>query len=214
MPTNPTLLFPFPIGAAGDGKCVVCDSYVRPCTLVRICDECNYGSFEVSTPSSDSGDGTCVSLSKESVPSQLEDCCCVLASLKITARISLRRFVGMFGDVAVKCMDLNTNLSRPQPAVDQPHERNAKPDSFSIPATNTQTRFARKPSARLVLACRSAFGLLNFIEPSLTLVGVVSCRPPFYRFSGPVHHLRRPRHLGRVLLPRVHAAGEGPRRVS
>lgn len=30
---------------AGDGKCVVCDSYVRPCTLVRICDECNYGSY-------------------------------------------------------------------------------------------------------------------------------------------------------------------------
>ena len=30
---------------AGDGKCVVCDSLVRPCTLVRICDECNYGSF-------------------------------------------------------------------------------------------------------------------------------------------------------------------------
>ncbi|KAG6536060.1 hypothetical protein ZIOFF_001100 [Zingiber officinale] len=29
-----------------DGKCVVCDSYVRPCTLVRICDECNYGSFQ------------------------------------------------------------------------------------------------------------------------------------------------------------------------
>ena len=28
-----------------DGKCVVCDSYVRPCTLVRVCDECNYGSF-------------------------------------------------------------------------------------------------------------------------------------------------------------------------
>ncbi|KAK9844284.1 hypothetical protein WJX74_000425 [Apatococcus lobatus] len=28
-----------------DGKCVVCDSYVRPCTLVRICDECNYGSY-------------------------------------------------------------------------------------------------------------------------------------------------------------------------
>ncbi len=24
-----------------DGKCVICDSYVRPCTLVRICDECN-----------------------------------------------------------------------------------------------------------------------------------------------------------------------------
>lgn len=31
----------------GDGKCVICDSYVRPCTLVRICDECNYGSYEV-----------------------------------------------------------------------------------------------------------------------------------------------------------------------
>eukprot|EP01060_Flectonema_neradi_P000088 TRINITY_DN10075_c0_g1_i2.p1 TRINITY_DN10075_c0_g1~~TRINITY_DN10075_c0_g1_i2.p1 ORF type:complete len:109 (+),score=5.62 TRINITY_DN10075_c0_g1_i2:54-380(+) len=27
-----------------DGKCVICDSYVNPCTLVRICDECNYGS--------------------------------------------------------------------------------------------------------------------------------------------------------------------------
>ncbi len=30
---------------AGDGKCVVCDSYVRPATLVRLCDECNYGSL-------------------------------------------------------------------------------------------------------------------------------------------------------------------------
>ena len=30
----------------GDGRCVVCDSYVRPCTLVRICDECNYGSYQ------------------------------------------------------------------------------------------------------------------------------------------------------------------------
>ena len=29
-----------------DGKCVICDSLVRPCTLVRICDECNYGSFQ------------------------------------------------------------------------------------------------------------------------------------------------------------------------
>ncbi|KAF9341546.1 PHD finger-like domain-containing protein 5A [Linnemannia elongata] len=29
-----------------DGKCVICDSYVRPVTLVRICDECNYGSFQ------------------------------------------------------------------------------------------------------------------------------------------------------------------------
>ncbi|KAI9168143.1 Pre-mRNA-splicing factor ini1 [Blastocladiella emersonii ATCC 22665] len=29
-----------------DGRCVVCDSYVRPATLVRICDECNYGAFQ------------------------------------------------------------------------------------------------------------------------------------------------------------------------
>lgn len=31
---------------SGDGKCVICDSYVRPSTLVRICDECNYGSYQ------------------------------------------------------------------------------------------------------------------------------------------------------------------------
>lgn len=24
---------------------MVCDSYVRPATLVRVCDECNYGSY-------------------------------------------------------------------------------------------------------------------------------------------------------------------------
>lgn len=30
----------------GDGKCVICDTYVRPCTLVHICDECNYGSYQ------------------------------------------------------------------------------------------------------------------------------------------------------------------------
>jgi PHD finger-like domain-containing protein 5A len=29
-----------------DGKCVICDSYVRPSTQVRICDECNYGSSQ------------------------------------------------------------------------------------------------------------------------------------------------------------------------
>lgn len=29
-----------------DGKCPICDSYVRPCILVRICDECNYGSYQ------------------------------------------------------------------------------------------------------------------------------------------------------------------------
>jgi PHD finger-like domain-containing protein 5A len=29
-----------------DGKCVICDSYVSPCTLVRVCDECNYGTSQ------------------------------------------------------------------------------------------------------------------------------------------------------------------------
>ena len=29
-----------------DGRCVVCDSYVRPKTKVRVCDECNYGSYQ------------------------------------------------------------------------------------------------------------------------------------------------------------------------
>lgn len=29
-----------------DGRCVICDSFVRPDTIVRVCDECNYGSFE------------------------------------------------------------------------------------------------------------------------------------------------------------------------
>lgn len=27
-----------------DGRCPICDSYVRQQTIVRICDECNYGS--------------------------------------------------------------------------------------------------------------------------------------------------------------------------
>ena len=26
-----------------EGRCVICDSYVRPATVVRLCDECNYG---------------------------------------------------------------------------------------------------------------------------------------------------------------------------
>lgn len=30
---------------AGDGRCVICDSFVKPATLVRVCDECNYGSY-------------------------------------------------------------------------------------------------------------------------------------------------------------------------
>lgn len=29
-----------------DGHCVICDSLVKPCTMVRICDECNYGSYQ------------------------------------------------------------------------------------------------------------------------------------------------------------------------
>ncbi|KAJ1332405.1 hypothetical protein BSLG_008707 [Batrachochytrium salamandrivorans] len=28
-----------------DGVCVICDSLVRPADLVRICDECNYGTY-------------------------------------------------------------------------------------------------------------------------------------------------------------------------
>ncbi|UZJ51162.1 hypothetical protein CBS101457_000482 [Exobasidium rhododendri] len=27
-----------------DGSCPICDSYVRPATLVHICEECNFGS--------------------------------------------------------------------------------------------------------------------------------------------------------------------------
>ena len=34
------------ISNEGDGKCVICDSFVNPNSLVHICDECNYGSFE------------------------------------------------------------------------------------------------------------------------------------------------------------------------
>ncbi len=26
-----------------DGRCIICDSYVRPSTAVRVCDECNFG---------------------------------------------------------------------------------------------------------------------------------------------------------------------------
>lgn len=39
-------IFSFTYIFLDDGKCVICDSYVRPCTLVRICDECNYGSYQ------------------------------------------------------------------------------------------------------------------------------------------------------------------------
>ena len=28
-----------------EGKCVICDSYVRPTALVRLCAECDFGSF-------------------------------------------------------------------------------------------------------------------------------------------------------------------------
>jgi len=28
-----------------DGKCVICDSFVNPSTIVHVCEECNYGSF-------------------------------------------------------------------------------------------------------------------------------------------------------------------------
>ena len=29
-----------------DGKWVICDSYVHPCAIVKVCDECNFGSFQ------------------------------------------------------------------------------------------------------------------------------------------------------------------------
>jgi len=29
-----------------DGRCVLCDSHVRPAGLVKICDECNYGAAQ------------------------------------------------------------------------------------------------------------------------------------------------------------------------
>lgn len=29
-----------------DGRCVICDSYVKQTTVVRLCDECNYGSSQ------------------------------------------------------------------------------------------------------------------------------------------------------------------------
>lgn len=28
-----------------EGKCVICDSYVRPTALVRLCAECDFGAF-------------------------------------------------------------------------------------------------------------------------------------------------------------------------
>lgn len=51
-PCAPPVDAPARIAAIGrlcekcDGKCPICDSYVRPATLVRVCDECNYGSYE------------------------------------------------------------------------------------------------------------------------------------------------------------------------
>jgi PHD finger-like domain-containing protein 5A len=29
-----------------EGRCVICDSHVRLCSLARICDECNFGSLK------------------------------------------------------------------------------------------------------------------------------------------------------------------------
>lgn len=41
-----SIIFSFYFKKTGDGKCVICDSFVNPSTLVHICDECTYGSFE------------------------------------------------------------------------------------------------------------------------------------------------------------------------
>ncbi|KAK5973278.1 hypothetical protein GCK32_010742 [Trichostrongylus colubriformis] len=43
---HPDLIFCRKQPGRSDGRCVICDSYVRPCSLVRICDECNYGSYQ------------------------------------------------------------------------------------------------------------------------------------------------------------------------
>ena len=40
------MCFSLRLHLSGDGKCVICDSFVNPNTLVHICDECNYGSNE------------------------------------------------------------------------------------------------------------------------------------------------------------------------
>lgn len=46
LPCSVIVFFFFSIIFTGDGRCVICDSFVNPQTQVRICDECNYGSFE------------------------------------------------------------------------------------------------------------------------------------------------------------------------
>ena len=38
-------LLAFTLVIPGDGRCPICDSFVRPHAQVRVCDECNYGSF-------------------------------------------------------------------------------------------------------------------------------------------------------------------------
>jgi PHD finger-like domain-containing protein 5A len=46
LPSLPSLAAVGRLCEKCDGKCPICDSYVRPSVLVRICDECNYGSYQ------------------------------------------------------------------------------------------------------------------------------------------------------------------------
>jgi len=48
-PSDTRVIHAFPLTIftlLGDGKCVICDSFVNPSVLAHVCDECNYGSFE------------------------------------------------------------------------------------------------------------------------------------------------------------------------
>lgn len=68
---------------------MICDSYVRPCTLVRICDECNYGSYQ----------GRCVTCGgpgvsdayycKECTVQEKDVCSIILLDLKLCSKIDL-----------------------------------------------------------------------------------------------------------------------------
>jgi PHD finger-like domain-containing protein 5A len=43
-----------------DGRCPICDSYVRPTTQVRICDECAFGNYAGKPNGGNSDAGKCI----------------------------------------------------------------------------------------------------------------------------------------------------------